>query len=71
MKIAPVMERLKWPFLKGRIEFPRSNLERLKSTLVLMLNVITYARQVSEKYVNLAYLTLDLGSLLFSPLDQS
>lgn len=46
-----VAERLKWPFLQPKMQLLRSNLDRLKSTLVLMLNVITYARKVSEEYV--------------------
>ena len=45
------LERLKWPFLQPKMQLLRSNLDRLKSTLVLMLNVITYARKVSEEYV--------------------
>jgi len=40
------LERLKWPFLQPKMEMLRSNLERLKSTLVLMLNVLTYARDL-------------------------
>lgn len=43
------LERLKWPFLQPKMQLLRSNLDRLKSTLVLMLNVITYARKVSEE----------------------
>lgn len=45
------LERLKWPFLQPKMQLLRSNLDRLKSTLVLMLNVITYARKVAEEYV--------------------
>ena len=45
-----MLERLRWPAIKGKIEFLRSNLDRMKSTLTLMLNVIIYAKQVSEKY---------------------
>jgi len=45
------LERLKWPFLQPKMQLLRGNLDRLKSTLVLMLNVITYARKVSEEYV--------------------
>ena len=52
VKRATVMlERLKWGYLQPKLELLRSNLDSLKSTLLLMLNVITYARQVSEKYV--------------------
>ena len=43
------LERLKWPFFQPKMQLLRSNLERLKSTLLLMLNVITYARQVADK----------------------
>lgn len=46
---AILLERLHWPAIKGKIEFMRSNLDRMKSTLTLMLNVIIYAQQVSEK----------------------
>ena len=37
-------DRPKWPFLQPRMALLRGNLERLKSTLVLMVNVLTYAR---------------------------
>ncbi|OAP62305.1 hypothetical protein AYL99_04508 [Fonsecaea erecta] len=40
------LERLRWPFLQPKMEILRGNLERLKSTLVLMLNVLTYARDL-------------------------
>lgn len=46
-----MLERLKWGYLQPKLQLLRSNLDRLKSTLLLMLNVITYAEQVSEKYV--------------------
>ncbi|KIW98576.1 uncharacterized protein Z519_00237 [Cladophialophora bantiana CBS 173.52] len=39
-------DRLKWPFLQPGMEVLQGNLERLKSTLVLMLNVLTYARDL-------------------------
>ena len=45
------VEKLKWPFLQPKMELLRGNLERLKSTLVLMLNVLTYARGLREEYV--------------------
>lgn len=44
-----MLERLKWGYLQPKLQLLRSNLDRLKSTLLLMLNVITYARQVSDK----------------------
>ena len=49
--VLSAMERLKWPFLQPKMQELRANLERLKSTLVLMLNVLTYARQVQTEYV--------------------
>lgn len=36
----------KYPLLEQKVEILRSNLERLKSILLLMLNVIIYARQL-------------------------
>ena len=45
------LDRLKWPFLQPKMELLRGNLERLKSTLVLMLNVLTYARDLRAEYV--------------------
>lgn len=50
-KAVVMLERLKWGYLQPKLQLLRSNLDRLKSTLLLMLNVITYARQVSGKYV--------------------
>ena len=44
-----MMERLWWPYIQSKVLLLRSNLERLKSTLLLMLNVITYAKMKSEK----------------------
>lgn len=49
-----LLERLKWGYLQPKLQLLRSNLDRLKSTLLLMLNVITYARQISGKYVPVA-----------------
>ena len=49
-----LLERLRWSYLQPKLQLPRGNLDRLKSTLLLMLNVITYARQVAEKCVSFA-----------------
>ena len=46
-----VFERSTWPFLQPRIELLWNNLDKLKSTLHLMLGVLIYARLVAEKYV--------------------
>lgn len=44
------IERLRWPFLQPKMEMLRGNLERLKSTLLLMLNVLSYARDLRIEY---------------------
>lgn len=44
--------RVKWPFLEANIEQLRLNLERLKSSLLVMLNVFILAGQMAE-YVSL------------------
>ncbi|KAJ9602338.1 SNAP receptor activity protein [Cladophialophora chaetospira] len=38
-------DRPKWPFLQPRVALLRWNLERVKSTLLLMVNVLRYARE--------------------------
>ncbi|KAK7895051.1 hypothetical protein LTR67_005790 [Exophiala xenobiotica] len=44
--VAAWKQRLKFPFLEAQIEVLRSNLERLKSSLLVMLNVLIFAAQV-------------------------
>ena len=44
-----MLERLRWPVMNGKIELLNCNLDRLKTTLTLMLNVIIYAQQVSKR----------------------
>ena len=44
-----MLERLRWPVIKGKIELLNCNLDRMKNTLTLMLNVIIYAQQVSKR----------------------
>ena len=44
--VAGWKRRLKFPFLEAQIEVLRSNLERLKSSLLVMLNVLIFAAQV-------------------------
>lgn len=41
-------QRLKYPFLEPQIELLRSNLERLKSSLAVMLNVLVFAGQLKK-----------------------
>lgn len=43
-----VMERLKWPFKQPKMDLLRGNLDRLKASLTLMLQVLSYARDVSS-----------------------
>lgn len=50
-KATALLERMKWGYLQPKLQLLRSNLDRLKSTLLLMLNVITYARQIAGKSV--------------------
>lgn len=49
IRTVAALERLKWHFLQPKMQLLRSNLERLKSTLLLMPNVLTYARKVADK----------------------
>ncbi len=42
-------EKLKWPFKQPKMELLRSNLDRLKANLALMLQVLSYARDVSNR----------------------
>lgn len=58
-------EKLKWPLRSSKLEVLRANLEKLKSTLLLMLSVLTYGAKASHQAavavnmkVNIA-LTLD------------
>ena len=43
------LERFKWPYLQPRMNLLRSNIERLKSSLLVILNVISLAKAI--KYV--------------------
>ncbi|KAL8938842.1 MAG: hypothetical protein Q9216_003681 [Gyalolechia sp. 2 TL-2023] len=42
------VDELRWPFLQPMMQFLRSSLNKSKATLLLMLNVIIYARQIFE-----------------------
>ena len=42
------IEKLKWPFKQPKMELLRSNLDRLKASLTLMLQVLSYARDLSN-----------------------
>jgi hypothetical protein len=45
--------RMKWPLKSGKLEVLRANLEKLKTTLLLMLSVLAYGRKVLDRYVSL------------------
>ena len=49
-----LFERSTWPFLQPRIKLLWNNLDKLRSTLHLMLNVLIYARLVADKFVYLS-----------------
>ena len=63
-----LLEKLRWPYLQPKLELMRTNLERLKSTLNLMLNVMTLARQQMNRFV---FLEFSLLSKLISSADYS
>jgi hypothetical protein len=44
-------QRLKYPFLEPQIDLLRTNLERLKSSLLVILNVLVFAEQI-KKYIS-------------------
>lgn len=44
--ILGLKQRLKYPFLEPQIELLKANLEKLKSSLLVMLNVLIFAEQL-------------------------
>ncbi|KAF2431573.1 hypothetical protein EJ08DRAFT_181043 [Tothia fuscella] len=42
------VQKMKWPFLEPKVRLAQMNLESIKSTLLLMLNVVSYARNVAQ-----------------------
>lgn len=44
-----MMRRLKWPLVEPGLSRLQSRLERLKNTLVLALNAVTYANEVAKR----------------------
>jgi hypothetical protein len=45
------MQRLRWPLMEPKMKLLQGNLDRLKGTLLLILNVVTYARKIAAEYV--------------------
>ncbi|KAK4695636.1 hypothetical protein P7C71_g2151, partial [Lecanoromycetidae sp. Uapishka_2] len=46
-----MLERLKWPRLQLKLQVVRGNLDRLKSTLLLMLHVLILGKLMAERHV--------------------
>jgi hypothetical protein len=42
-------DKLMWPFLQPKVELMRSNLDRLKASLTLMLQVLSYAKDIASR----------------------
>jgi hypothetical protein len=42
--------KLKWPFVQPKVELLRSNLDRLKTSIAVMLHVLSFARDISKQY---------------------
>lgn len=57
-------DRLKWPFVQPKADLLRSNLDRLKASLTLMLQVLSFARDISKQYVTSLPL---VGTWLITP----
>ena len=47
------MNALKWPFIQPKMELHRSNLEKHKTKLILMTQVLTYAKMAASESASL------------------
>lgn len=45
-------EKLKWPLKQDKLEVLRANLEKLKTTLLLMLSVLAYGSKMQQRYAD-------------------
>lgn len=45
------LERMKWPFKQNKLEPLRANLDRLKASLTLMLQVLSYGQDIQNRLV--------------------
>lgn len=50
-KSTMALERLKWPLKQQKMELLSRNLDRLKASLTLMLQVLSYARDITARSV--------------------
>lgn len=48
-KLMGKVEKLKWPFKQPKMDLLRSNLDRLKTSVSLMLQVLCYARDIGSQ----------------------
>ena len=64
--ILGLKQRLKYPFLEPQIELLKANLEKLKSSLLVMLNVLIFAEQL-KKYVFPFLSSQDRGAHFIQP----
>lgn len=48
-KTKAALEKMKWVFNEPKMELLRSNLERMKSSLLLLLSVLSYARDIAAE----------------------
>ena len=46
------LEKLRWPFIQPRVQLLRGSLDMLRANISLMLNVLIYARHVSDRLVS-------------------
>ncbi|KAK5173453.1 uncharacterized protein LTR77_002134 [Saxophila tyrrhenica] len=53
-----------WPLKKGKLETLQANLERLKTTLLLMLSVVSYAREKKTRSIDLTAEKLQMLNLM-------
>jgi hypothetical protein len=44
-----ITDKMKWPFLQPKVELLRVNLDRLKASLTLMLQVLNYAKDLAGR----------------------
>jgi hypothetical protein len=44
-----ISDKMKWPFLQPKVELLRVNLDRLKASLTLMLQVLSYAKDIAGR----------------------
>lgn len=50
-RLTIALERFKWPYLQPKVDLLRSNLDRLKSSLLVILNVISLAKLMKYNFL--------------------